>query len=86
MISDIRDSGNIEQDADVVILLYCEQYYKQSKELVEGMTKSSPIEYLELNVAKNRNGATGVAYAAYNRANGEVVGKHYDKRCIQSNR
>ncbi|MFY3791078.1 DnaB-like helicase C-terminal domain-containing protein [Ureibacillus sp. MALMAid1270] len=37
--SDLRDSRNIEQDADVVILLYCEQYYKQSKELVEGMTK-----------------------------------------------
>lgn len=32
MLSDIRDSGNIEQDADVVLLLYRDSYYNKEKQ------------------------------------------------------
>ena len=49
-MSDIRDSGSIEQAADSVILLYRDEYYNSE-------TRDAGIA--ELIVAKNRNGATG---------------------------
>lgn len=50
-LADLRESGSLEQDADVVGLLYREHYYNES---------SIPKNLAELNVAKNRDGATGV--------------------------
>ena len=97
MLSDLRDSGSIEQDADVVMLLYREDYYKGSKkesnaankkggqlsaaekfELAKAaqekqMGDSMPgdASYIEINVAKNRNGQTGIVglffYKAFGR-------------------
>ncbi|MHB1484594.1 MAG: replicative DNA helicase [Saccharofermentanales bacterium] len=52
MLSDLRDSGAIEQDADVVMFLYREHYYDQSQMQVE-------IEDAEVIIAKNRVGQTG---------------------------
>lgn len=49
MLSDLRDSGNIEQDADVVMLLYRDDYYHPDKN--PGIA--------ECIVAKNRHGNTG---------------------------
>jgi replicative DNA helicase len=51
MLSDLRESGSLEQDADVVMFLYREDYYK-SKD-------ASPTHLTELIVAKHRNGPTG---------------------------
>lgn len=53
VMSDLRDSGSIEQDADLVLLLYREDYY--NKEL-----PTAELGISEINVAKNRNGRTGV--------------------------
>lgn len=50
-LSDIRDSGSIEQDADVVCFLYRDEYYYPD-------TTSEP-NICELHVAKHRNGPTG---------------------------
>ena len=55
MLSDLRDSGAIEQDADVVMFLYRNEYYK---------TDASPNEnsdgnIAEVIIAKNRHGSTG---------------------------
>lgn len=74
LMSDLRDSGNIEQDADVIILLYRDGYYAQMKpeELNRG-TKSKQ-DILEFIVAKNRNGPTGIAYATYNKSTGIIKG------------
>jgi replicative DNA helicase len=60
ILSDLRDSGSIEQDADMVIFVYRPEYYKQSTTDKYG----NPIEnYGELIVSKNRNGRCGeVAY------------------------
>ncbi len=55
MLSDLRESGAIEQDADVVMLLYRDSYYnEEAKELA----RQNGSEELEINVAKHRNGAT----------------------------
>lgn len=48
MLSDLRDSGAIEQDADVVMFLYRDEYYKNDK---DGQSAAEVI------VAKNRHGA-----------------------------
>lgn len=49
LMSDLRDSGQIEQDADVILLLHRPGYYDD---------EADPLEAL-VRVAKNRNGATG---------------------------
>jgi replicative DNA helicase len=52
-MSDLRDSGSIEQDADVVILMHREDYYKMSD------PDFVPDNIAELIIAKQRNGPTG---------------------------
>jgi replicative DNA helicase len=52
-MSDLRESGSIEQDADVVALLHCEDYYHQGQE------DYVPTNVTELIVAKQRNGPIG---------------------------
>ncbi len=51
VLADIKDSGDLEQDADLVMLLYRDAYYNSN---------SSSANVMEINVAKNRNGVTGV--------------------------
>jgi len=53
-MSDLRESGSIEQDADVVALLHCEDYYHR------GEPDYLPTEITELIIAKQRNGPTGI--------------------------
>ena len=50
MLSDLRESGSIEQDADIVLFIYRDDYYNN-----EGENKNAA----ELIVAKNRHGETG---------------------------
>lgn len=52
MISDLRESGSIEQDADVVMLLYREDYYKKNED-------SENRNKCEVIVGKNRTGPVG---------------------------
>ena len=51
MLSDLRESGSLEQDADIVMFLYREDYYKGADE--------DPTHITELIVAKHRNGPVG---------------------------
>lgn len=56
-LSDLRDSGAIEQDADIVMFLYRPEYYKDGGNVKEADIKPN---YAEIHIAKNRHGSTGV--------------------------
>ena len=53
-MSDLRESGSIEQDADMVGLLYRSAYYADNQE-----ERDAEDGKAELVIAKNRNGPTG---------------------------
>jgi len=59
-LSDLRESGSIEQDADVVAFIHREAYYNRSEELSEDEKAKS-----EIILAKQRNGPTGVTIHLY---------------------
>lgn len=60
MLSDLRDSGSIEQDADVVIFIYREDIYTTEEEWDSKFPeKPYPKGLAELIVAKHRNGPVG---------------------------
>ena len=54
MLSDLRDSGSIEQDADIVMMLYREGYYKNSAQNADEIDMTQA----DVDVAKNRHGET----------------------------
>lgn len=56
-LSDLRESGSIEQDADIVLFLYREDYYRN--DVAEDKQDEIDANKTELIVAKNRHGATG---------------------------
>ncbi|KAB2336175.1 DNA helicase [Cytobacillus depressus] len=62
LMSDIRESGSVEQDADVIIFLYRDTYYDQA----------SNQKQLELIISKNRNGPVGTVFANYNQFTGRI--------------
>jgi replicative DNA helicase len=62
LMSDIRESGSIEQDADVILFLYREAYYD----------KDTQDRSLELIVSKNRNGPVGTIVVDYNQHTGGI--------------
>lgn len=72
VLSDIRESGSIEAEADVVMLLYRDAYYKAKEEHRDIDTNPDKVEEAEIIIAKHRNGPTGKvilgfqpAYARY---------------------
>ncbi len=56
MMSDLRESGTIEQDADVIMLLFRDEYYKINESATPNSDAESNI--VEVIVAKNRHGST----------------------------
>ncbi len=62
MMSDIRESGSVEQDADVILFLYREAYYN----------KESQDHSIEIIISKNRNGPVGSLNVNYNQETGRI--------------
>jgi replicative DNA helicase len=59
-LSDLRDSGSIEQDADVVLFIYRDEYYYDEETWAkEHPNEEYPAGIAEVIIAKHRNGATG---------------------------
>ena len=52
ILSDLRESGSIEQDADLILMLYREDYYDRENPDVKGLS--------EVIIGKQRNGPTGL--------------------------
>ena len=62
LMSDLKESGSIEQDADIVTFIYCDDYYKFK-------AKERPvISPTELIISKNRSGSTGTAELLFERS------------------
>ncbi len=61
MLSDLRESGSIEQDADVVAFIHREAYYNRSEEMSDSDKAKS-----EIIIAKQRNGPTDTIQLFFN--------------------
>lgn len=57
VMSDLRDSGNIEQDADIILFMFRDEYYTKEKSQYPGIA--------EVIVAKQRKGATGSIFLSW---------------------
>ena len=64
-LADLRESGSIEQDADIVMMLYRPDYYKGEKDDEEVTEQQASVNTVEVIVAENRHGETGTVEFAW---------------------
>lgn len=74
ILSDMRDSGAIEQDADMVMFLYRDDYYND---------ETDKRNIVEINIAKHRNGSTGTVELAWIPEYTKFGNRMYDDRVNQ---
>jgi len=77
ILADLRESGNIEQDADIVVFTYCPMAYMSDNERRRAQAEYTgelagyePYDHI---VAKWRAGATGTAHNAWHKATGNII-------------
>lgn len=69
MLSDLKESGGIEQDADAVLMLYRDEYYNKQTE---------DLGIAEVIITKSRNGPTGTVKMLFEGANMQFANLHND--------
>lgn len=74
MLSDLRESGSIEQDADVIMMLYREEYYDNENPEAKGMA--------ELLINKHRNGPTGNVRLRWDANSGRFTNSELDSKFL----
>ena len=87
-LADLRESGAIEQDADIVCFIHRPEYYR----ITEDEKGNSLVGIAEIIVAKHRNGPTGIAnmrfdneYARFKNLDDYAVGQKYVERPSRMN-
>jgi len=65
IMSDLRESGSIEQDADLIMFLYRDAYYADKEEVQD--KQAQQLEEVDVIVAKHRNGETGKFKLVFNK-------------------
>lgn len=70
MLSDLRESGSIEEDGDVIAFLYRDDYYDAETE---------DANTLEIIIGKQRNGAVGTIKVAYQKETGRIIDVDWGK-------
>ena len=87
-LADLRESGAIEQDADIVCFIHRPEYYR----ITEDERGNSLVGIAEIIVAKHRNGPTGIAnmrfdgeYARFQNVDENQVGRKYVERPSRMN-
>lgn len=74
MLSDLRESGALEQDADIVMFLYRGEYYDRQE------NKESDEQEVELNIAKHRNGPTGTIFLHFKKSTGSFISVQFREK------
>lgn len=80
ILSDLRESGSIEQDADIVSFLYRPEYYGITED-DEGRNTEGMVEYI---IAKHRNGETGTILLRFQARHTKFV--DYDTNFVDTGR
>ena len=66
-LSDLRESGSIEQDADIVIMLYRDEYYSDNNDSdTSSQEEVKAVNEAEFIISKNRHGPTNTVKVAWN--------------------
>ncbi len=65
LLSDLRESGSIEADADVVLLMYRQDYYDRDDQKLESEYRPDRAVPVEIIIGKNRNGPVGIVELAF---------------------
>lgn len=61
-MADLRGSGAVEQDADIILMLHRDAYYTDGQDILDGKVKDDEAQIL---VEKNRDGRTGTAHVGW---------------------
>lgn len=76
ILSDLRESGSIEQDADIVAFLYREDYYRSEDGQEEDNQNKNVVEVI---IEKNRSGARGTVYLSFKKEYNKFASLSYEE-------